>query len=160
MASDDGNRPAAGEGAQLVKAAKKPLVEKIRTNAGRDIVASLAPSPSTSRSIHRVNHTLYDMTAEHAAALVQSSHSRYAVPAQERTARSVEQTKRFVERTKQLILGGSFGVLFVVGICIRPEAALAISAVAGATGISLVSYDFFNRTKHKERKKLPRAPKD
>jgi hypothetical protein len=165
MASDGGNRPAKGEGTELAKATKKPaaekkLVEKINSPVEASLLAGFAKSgKSTELSIYNEITITQNMTAETANALVQSSHNRYVAPAQERTARSVEQTKRYAERTKQLKIGGFFGFLFVVGICIRPEAALSIAGVAGATGISLVSYDFFNRKKRKlpsrTRKSLP-----
>lgn len=155
MASDDGNRPAKGEGAQLVKAAKsteKQLVGKIKADVGEHLVSSFTKPGKLSAKLAIRNETTITqaMTPETANALVLSSQAQYAVPAQEQTRRSKQQTIRYY---------GVIAVVMFFGILAFKDHEFG----SIATGLSVVLSggvalpDLFDRLKRKGR---PSAQED
>lgn len=145
MASDDGNRPATGEGTQLVTASEKRLIENIRADVGTNMVTSF----SSAIYINRENRTTYDMTSEAKIAIVESNRMQYAVPAQERTRRSIQQTIRF-------LIAGAILVFFGYLAYLKPESGKTMIGLSVVLSGGIVLPELFNREKRKE---LP-APKE
>src|SRR6185295_7084188 len=101
MAKDDENRPAKGQGTQLVKApkkqlAEKPLAERINTEIGQHLLSNFAKSGKLSGKVSINNETkiTYDMTPEHANAVKEMKRYEHAVPAEQQTRRSIQLTMR------------------------------------------------------------------
>ena len=151
MASDDENRPAAREGAQLVKATGKLLIEKIKADVGGSVVASFATSVTynETRTI-RETRTVQDMTSEARTAIVESNRMQFAVPEQERTRRSVQQTIR-------LFIAGAVAVVGTALIYLKPEAGWPIVGVMGVLESGIAFTEYINGEKRKDKSRIPKT---
>jgi hypothetical protein len=159
MASDDKNRPAESKALARTpkkQLAEKPLVEKIKTPVAGSLLATFAkPGKSTELSVNHEIRITQDMTPEATTALVQSSHNRYAVPAQEKTRRAILQA---IQTT--IKIGGA--CLCAVLIYLKPEAGVSISAVMGIVqgGIAYSKYLNSKKRNDKSGKDKPGAQED
>jgi plastocyanin len=92
------------------------------------------------------HRTFLDMSPEHALTTREVARLQFAVPEQERTARSRQQTVRQAITAVVVVLG------FIAMYCV-PEASKEIVGLVVVLGGGLVFGEFFNR----EKKKLPPA---